>query len=140
MKNNLEHHITENSINGRCKSCANKGSNNPNFDNDILKGENNPNWIDGRSYKKYPSEFNRKLREEIRARDNYECQGENCGMTEEEHLIVFGQVLHVHHIDYNRKNLNKRNLVSTCKQCNIRANYNRHYWQDYYNQRLVNKI
>ena len=96
-------------------------------------GKNNPNWIDGRSFEKYPLEFNEILKEQIRSRDNYTCQ--NCGMTEEEHLIVHGQKLHVHHIDYNKKNCNKTNLITVCLQCNLRANYNRNYWQEFYKER-----
>ena len=51
------------------------------------KGERNHSFIDGNSGL-YPIEFNDSLKESIRQRDNHECQ--NCGMTEEEHLIVYG--------------------------------------------------
>jgi hypothetical protein len=74
----------------------------------------------------YPSEFTDELKESIRKRDNYKCQ--NCGITEEEHLIVLGKVLHIHHVDYDKKNCNKNNLLTLCNQCNIRANSNRDYW------------
>jgi 5-methylcytosine-specific restriction endonuclease McrA len=60
-------------------------------------------------------------------------------MTEEEHLIVVGKALHVHHIDYNKKNCAPWNLVSTCQWCNLRANKNRKYWQDFYAQKLLVK-
>ena len=54
--------------------------------------------------------------------------------------IVFGQVLHVHHIDYNKQNCNKNNLITVCMSCNTRANYNRPHWQEYYdNKVLTNK-
>ena len=102
-------------------------------------GEDNPAWIDGRSYFPYPPEFNQKLKDEIRERDGYICQGESCGITEEEHLMVYGSNLSVHHIDYNKENCNKDNLVSTCNQCNLRANINRSYWQEYYKQKVLVK-
>jgi hypothetical protein len=98
------------------------------------KGNNNPAWIDGSSYENYPQEWTESLRESIRKRDNYECQ--NCNMTEEEHIIVYGQVLHVHHIDYNKKNCSKNNLITLCHQCNLRANRNRNYWKEFYQNKL----
>jgi len=101
------------------------------------RGINNPAWIDGTSGI-YPPEFNDSLKEQIRKRDNYTCQ--NCGMTEEEHLIVVGNNLEVHHIDYDKQNCKEDNLITACKQCNLRANANRDYWQEFYNQKLARKI
>jgi len=109
---------------GRCLKCANKG-------------KNNPNYIDGTGNYPYPLAFNSKLKLEIRKRDNYTCQ--NCDMTEEKHLIVFGQVLAIHHIDYDKENCKKKNLITLCKQCNARANYNRNYWIDYFKNKLNKK-
>ena len=97
-------------------------------------GENNPNWKNGISFEPYNLNFNEQLKESIRKRDNYTCQ--NCGMTEEEHLIVYGQVLHVHHIDYDKTNCKESNLVSTCNSCNTRANSNRSYWQEFYTDKI----
>jgi hypothetical protein len=94
-----------------------------------------PAYIDGRSYEPYAAEFNRAKRDRIRKRDAYTCQ--ICWMTEEEHIIVHGTKLHIHHIDYNKKNNEDDNLVSTCNHCNVRANYNRGYWMDYFKQRVV---
>lgn len=114
--------------NKRCQSCNGKRHSKQ------MKGNKNPNWIDGRSFKDYPLEFNKNLKAKIRARDDYQCQ--NCEMTEEEHLIVYGRVLDVHHIDYNKNNCNKINLISLCQGCNLRANWNRDYWQEYYLNKL----
>jgi len=99
-------------------------------------GSKNHCFIDGRSYELYPQEFNKTLKDSIRKRDNYECQ--NCGMTEEEHLIVMGRVLEVHHIDYDKKNCQEYNLITTCQQCNTRANHNRNYWQKIYQEKIQN--
>jgi len=120
----------------RCQSCSSKyrfkdPQNHPFYGR---KGNKAANWIDGRSYEPYPLEFTEKLKERIRKRDNYECQ--NCGMTEEEHLIVRGAVLYIHHINYDKKNCKEDNLITVCRQCNLRANANRDYWQELY----VNKI
>lgn len=111
----------------RCSSCASiyNIKINPYLIERMI-GENNLNWNGGSSLEIYPSKFNDSLKESIRKRDNYACQ--ICGMTEEEHLIVLGKVLSVHHIDYNKENCEKNNLITTCNSCNIRANYNRDYW------------
>jgi 5-methylcytosine-specific restriction endonuclease McrA len=93
-----------------------------------------PNWIDGRSYIDYPTEFNKSLKNKIRKRDNYQCQ--NCNITEKEHLLLMNWSLTVHHIDYNRLNSNITNLITLCHQCNIRANYKRTYWQTHYTNKI----
>ena len=123
----------------RCHSCAAKQiwKTSKNIQNRDFSLDKNPNWIDGRSFEPYTKEFTEDLKEIIRKRDNYECQ--NCGMTEEEHLIVTGKSLTVHHIDYNKKNCSKENLITTCNSCNIRANYNRNYWKEIYNSKLESK-
>jgi hypothetical protein len=92
--------------------------------------KNHPNWCGGISKNGYPHYFNQDLKEKIRRRDFFICK--NCGMTEEEHLIVFGRVLDVHHIDYNKENCNEYNLISVCQGCNLRANFNRDYWTKFY--------
>ncbi len=101
-------------------------------------GELNHRWIDGRSYEPYPQEFTPKLKLKIRKRDDFTCQ--ECGMIEEEHLIVYGRVLEIHHIDYNKKNCNEENLLSLCKQCNLRVNHNRRYWEYYFRKKIYVKI
>ena len=78
--------------------------------------------------------FNDVLKESIRKRDNYECQ--NCGMTEEENIMVYGEILTIHHIDYDKNNCNKNNLISVCHSCNTRANINRTYWQEFYTNKI----
>ncbi len=113
----------------RTKSEAGKGKNNPNFGK---RGKDSSNYIDGRSSEIYPSEYTSYLRKKIRERDNFECQ--ECDMTEEEHLSVYGRVLDIHHIDYNKQNCNENNLITLCHQCNLRANYNRKYWKNYYQE------
>lgn len=100
-------------------------------------GQNNPNWVDGRSFLPYSSEFNSELKEQIRARDSFICQ--NCDMTEEEHLIVVGTNLTIHHIDYDKQNSIQNNLITLCTSCNSRANYNRKYWQEVYGTKVSQK-
>lgn len=118
----------------KCHSCAGKDiwQTSEAMKNRDFSGENNPNYINGQSNFPYPMEFNESLKLQIRERDCFTCQ--NCQMTEEEHLRVYGQSLHVHHIDYDKENLNQDNLITLCNSCNTRANYNRHKWMDKYNK------
>jgi hypothetical protein len=108
--------------NKRCIKCSNQG-------------EYNSNWQNGISKLPYAFDFTPELRESIRTRDNFECQ--NCGMTEEEHLIVRGTVLDIHHIDYDKMNSKENNLITTCNSCNTRANYNRDYWKSFYQSKML---
>ncbi len=120
---------------GRCNSCEMKRR----FDLGIMtqEGENNNNWQGGIGKLPYPFEFNNQLKEQIRKRDNYTCQ--KCNITEEEHLIVYGKVLSIHHIDYDKDNLNDNNLISLCIACNFRVNYNRDYWENYFKEKRCSK-
>jgi len=98
------------------------------FNKERLKDpRNHPLYLGGLVNDLYSDEFNGELKEEIRKRDNYTCQ--NCEMTEEEHLIMYGSNLCCHHIDYNKMNSNKENIISLCYQCHGRTNYNRKYWE-----------
>ena len=81
-------------------------------------------------YGEYGFRFTEELKGKIRKRDNYICQ--NCSITEEEHIIVFGFKLSIHHIDYNKQNCEEDNLLTLCNSCNTRANYNRSYWREKY--------
>lgn len=101
------------------------------------KGSKNGNWQKGISKLPYAFEFNAELKESIRKRDGYICQ--KCGITEEEHLIVYGKVLSIHHIDYNKQNYNEINLITLCGECNTRVNFNRNYWKNYFNILLEEK-
>jgi ribosomal protein L37AE/L43A len=101
-------------------------------------GKQNGRYINGISKLPYPIEFNDSLKESIRKRDNYKCQ--NCGMTEEEQIEKIGRILHVHHIDYNKNNCKKSNLITTCNNCNLKANSNRDYWYAYYTYKIGGDI
>lgn len=94
-------------------------------------------YIHGRGYEPYSKEFNSKIKEQIRERDNYICQ--NCGMTQEEHLVIYSRDIEIHHIDYHKQNCSKNNLITLCKICNIRANFNRDYWQEHFTK-LIGEI
>lgn len=89
------------------------------------------NWKGGLSNQPYPFEFNHKLKESIRNRDNFQCQ--LCYTNQNKYR------LHIHHIDYNKMNLKENNLVSLCNKCHTTTNYNRNYYTEYFNTLLRNK-
>jgi len=89
--------------------------------------DSNPNWNGGISFKPYTVEFTKELKESIRKRDNFSCQ--NCG-TEEKH---YHRNLDIHHIDYDKTNCRVNNLITLCQKCNIKANFNRSYWEHHFN-------
>lgn len=121
---------------GRCIICSNRKEHNSMFGIHRF-GKDSPRWLDGRTEIKYPTIFTNNLKIEIRTRDNFTCQC--CGMTEKESQIKYNEVLHVHHIDYNKENCKEENLVTTCRKCNIKANGNRDYWFAYYTYIMENK-
>lgn len=109
----------------RCRSCSKKNTwvNNP---REGLKGEKNSNWRGGTTFEPYPIGWNKTFKEQIRYRDSYKCQ--NCSMSEVEHC----KPLHVHHIDYDKKNISENNLITLCNRCHSKTNHNRDYWIKYF--------
>lgn len=93
-----------------------------------LSGKNCHLWCNGISLELYGIEFNQNLKQFIRDRDKHYCQNPECGIPEKECL----RKLHIHHIDYDKKNNDPINLIALCNSCNARANGNRDYWKKYY--------
>lgn len=85
-------------------------------------GEKHPNWKGGKSFEPYPLGWNKTCKEQIRYRDGYKCQ--LCGCPEVEN----GRRLDVHHIDYDKENLNPQNLISLCNRCHSKTNYHKEKW------------
>lgn len=120
------------------KKCYNKArsmwmsdkSYNPAYKVDF-KLEKNPNWNGGTSFKQYPIGWNNTFKEQIRYRDEYKCQ--ICGVHENECNCK----LNVHHIDYNKDNLDLHNLISLCHSCHSKTNYNRDKWIKFFSNRVV---
>lgn len=86
-----------------------------------LSGPHSGRWKGGISFEPYAPEFNSVLKEQVRQRDNYQCQ--LCHKTERK--------LPVHHIDYNKRNNNSDNLISLCRSCHSKTNERREFWKQY---------
>ena len=93
-------------------------------------GENTANWRGGKSFEPYIPTFTKRLKKQIRKRDNYTCQ--ECNMNEKQ----LGYNLAVHHIDYDKKNSNLDNLISLCRSCHSQTNFNRDDWTKYYQNKM----
>lgn len=80
-----------------------------------LQGKNNPSWKGGISKEVYGIEFTRELKEYIRSRQNYICADHDntCDYNNEK--------MCVHHIDQNKRNNDKSNLIALCKSHHSRA-------------------
>lgn len=81
-------------------------------------GEANPSWKGGISLEPYSFEFNKKLRQKIKHRDNFSCQ-----------LCNNNSNLVVHHIDYNKKNSFNGNLITLCNRCHGKTQHKRKYYE-----------
>lgn len=48
-------------------------------------------------------------------------------------LLVKGRM--AGHIDYDKSNLDPDNLTTLCTQCNLRVNWQKDYWKEFFNER-----
>lgn len=96
-----------------------------------LSGELCPNWKGGLSFQEYCCLWVKEYKDEIKERDNYCCQNPDCWGTHNK--------LTVHHIDYVKKNCHPDNLITLCCSCNSRANGNREYHTEFYQNIMLMK-
>lgn len=108
---------------------SHKGEKNPMFGR---CREQCPSWQNGKSFEEYGTEFNKELKDRIRKRDNGTCQ--ECSKKQIRHK------LDVHHIDYNKKNNKETNLISLCKKCHGKTNFERKDWTKYFKKKIKNNI
>jgi len=99
--------------------------------------ENNPNWKGGISKLPYSFNFTVQLKQEIRERDSFICQC--CGLNENAHIKNNKKInLCIHHIDYDKENNKKKNLISLCINCHTKTNGDRDYWFTYFTYLMEN--
>lgn len=109
----------------RCIKCRGERYSN------IFAGSGHPNWKGGISNQGYCHVWKDKAyKESIKERDNYRCQNPTCYKQD--------KVLHIHHIDYNKHNCSINNLITVCRSCNARANFDRLWHEEFY-KIIINK-
>jgi deoxyhypusine synthase len=94
---------------------------------EMMRGEKNPAWAGGISHEPYNEEFF-EIRNKALQRDSYKCKV--CGIAEKESFKKYNQPLHIHHIDYNKKNSNLDNLLTLCVSCHGKTCFNRESWKE----------
>jgi len=75
-----------------------------------IRGKNSRFWRGGVYQNEYPEEFNRYLKQEIRSRDGNVCQ--SC-----DENLYRSKRGHVHHINGNKQDCDKSNLILLCATC-----------------------
>lgn len=96
-------------------------------------GKDHPAYINGKGYEPYTPDFNERLKEKIKERDNHCCM--LCHMNEED-LKLLGRYLVEHHIDYDKKNSFPQNLITLCNICHNMTNTNREIWTLHFHELL----
>ncbi len=97
-----------------CKSCSHKGQRNIHFGGRAqISGKDNPNWRGGISKDKYTYYFKKTLSKLVRSIIP-KCQ--ECYIKTD---------LVAHHIDYDKLNNTTQNLITLCRSCNAKVNFNR---------------
>lgn len=100
----------------------------------LNSGPNNANWKGGISTEPYCFIWSDKTYKEfIHERNSYKCQNPDCRQN------CLHLHLHIHHINYIKKDCDLQNLISLCPSCNARANFNRGYWTKFYQEIMSKK-
>ncbi len=98
------------------------GSNNPMYrQGDKIRGEKNGSWNGGASIGIYAITFTDDLRSLIRKRDKFTCK------------VCQKRGWDVHHIDYDKMNSDPVNLITLCRSCHMKTNFNRENWIRFFN-------
>jgi len=89
-------------------------------------GEGNHQWKGGVSYEPYCEVWkDKEYKNDIKERDGNICLNPYCDSK-------YPNDLTIHHIDYDKKNCEPRNLITLCRVCNIKANKDRRWHKTWY--------
>lgn len=113
-----EHSITwANWVTGyRCPTCANINR----------TGPGHHNWQGGKTLEEYCGVWkDKEYRQDIRDRDGNRCLNPYCTSPNKKDLTI-------HHINYIKGECGLNNLITVCRSCNSRANYNRRWHTKWY--------
>lgn len=93
------------------------------------RGDNHWNWQGGISFEPYSIDWTNTLKRAIKERDKYTCQV--CGGQDD---------LVVHHIDYEKTNCSPENLITLCRGCHTKTNYNRENWLSFFKKTILSLL
>lgn len=91
----------------------------------VGRGETHNNWQGGISNGEYDFGFSDKLKQELKEECEYVCQ--LCFEKKEN--------LSIHHIDYDKQNSSRENLIPLCNSCHSKTNYRREHWTQFFKKR-----
>jgi hypothetical protein len=89
------------------------------------KGTGHWNWKGGISCEPYCQDWTKEYKEIIKQRDGYRCLNPYCNSKNPGDLTV-------HHINYDKKSCDPENLITICRSCNFKANYDRVWHTNWY--------
>jgi hypothetical protein len=91
------------------------------------RGRNNLSWNGGSSYKThgYGTGWTGYLKTRIIERDGF-----NCGLCGDYKNLA------IHHIDYDKQNCNDNNLITLCRSCNVKVNFDRKKWEKLFKEKI----
>jgi len=75
---------------------------------------------------------NKKIRQKIKERDK-RCMLCNTNL---EILRELNRCVHIHHINYDKKNSFPQNLITLCIKCHMITNFNRNRWKTFFQDLL----
>ncbi len=81
-------------------------------------------WKGGKSFEEYTFNWTQLLKKGIRNNDCFTCQ------------LCEGDGNNVHHIDYDKKNCDLENLITLCRSCHTKTNFNRTYWTNFFQREM----
>lgn len=93
---------------------------------------------------KIPSDFYREIKKiEGYPKEFYDKELRHTIITEQDHRCGLCNLdlnkihPHLHHIDYNKKNCTKQNLIFLCPKCHGQTNSRRRFWQDLLTEKKI---
>jgi hypothetical protein len=95
-------------------------------------GPGNPSWKGGISYEPYCHIWSDKeYKADIKLRDGNKCLNPYCNKKSNK--------LHIHHINYDKKDCHPSNLITVCNSCNSKANTDRDWHTVWYQAIIKNR-
>ena len=93
-------------------------------------GPKHPQWRGGITHDPYCFSWP-EIRKAIKERDNNTCQNPNCKTNSKD--------LTTHHINYIKEECEGTNLITLCRSCNAKANFNRKKYKIFYQNILIER-